>query len=541
MSREGDAPIPVPAQFAGLGAARDPLAPDFRFSGAVLALLVLVSLPLFWPGLRAMGAAWLTPEYSHGPLIPLISLYLFLRTLRAEPKVYAPYSASSGLILLALALALAVLGGLVKIPDLVGYALILFMMALTALSLGRARALPFAPAVLHLIFMLPLPKFLYWKLSVTLQLLSSQIGVAVIRALDIPVFLEGNVIDLGVYKLQVAEACSGLRYLFPILSFSYLFGVLYRGPFAHKALLFLAAGPLTVLMNALRIGAIGVLVDRYGIAQAEGFLHVFEGWVIFGACIAALLGLAAALSRLASEPLSLRETLDLDFDGLGLEAARIARLPLRWGLVAALALTSAVTLAQSLIPARETVLPQRVSFEEFPIILNDLTAKPAAIDSQSLAVLGATDVLSVSLSNAPESLTAPPPVALFVAYYARQTEGQGIHSPEVCLPVGGWEITEIAPIPLDFGPQEVIRAVIRNGLAKQLVYYWFDQRGQTMTSEYRAKLAVLVDALLTGRSDGALIRFSTPVAPMESEAEAEARLQETLRASLPALTPFLPK
>nr|WP_231040479.1 archaeosortase/exosortase family protein [Bacillus velezensis] len=88
--------------------------------------------------------------------------------------------------------------------------------------------------------MLPLPQILYWELTIALQLISSELGVWLIRLADIPVFLEGNIIDLGVYKLQVADACSGLRYLFPILSFSYLMAILYRGPFWHKAVLFCA-------------------------------------------------------------------------------------------------------------------------------------------------------------------------------------------------------------------------------------------------------------------------------------------------------------
>lgn len=47
--------------------------------------LIAVALPIYWLGLRSLGAAWMTPEYSHGPLIPLISLYLFLRELRRAP------------------------------------------------------------------------------------------------------------------------------------------------------------------------------------------------------------------------------------------------------------------------------------------------------------------------------------------------------------------------------------------------------------------------------------------------------------------------
>ncbi|CAN0598622.1 unnamed protein product, partial [Laminaria digitata] len=161
--------------------------------------------------------------------------------------------------------------------------------------------------------------------------------------MGVPVYLEGNVIDLGVYKLQVAEACSGLRYLFPILSFSYLFAILYRGPIWHKAVLLLAAAPLTVLMNSFRIGVIGVLVNSYGIEQAEGFLHYFEGWVIFGACIAILFLMAVALQRLTSYPKPLSEAIDLDTSGFGAIAGRIMSIRASRGLMAGALLTLAVS------------------------------------------------------------------------------------------------------------------------------------------------------------------------------------------------------
>ena len=110
--------------------------------------------------------------------------------------------------------------------------------------------------------MLPLPKMVYWNVTMALQFVSSGIGVWLLRVRQVPVYLEGNVIDLGVYKLQVAEACSGLRYMFPIMSFTYVFAVLYRGPVWHKMVLFLSAVPIAVLMNSFRIGVIGILVDR---------------------------------------------------------------------------------------------------------------------------------------------------------------------------------------------------------------------------------------------------------------------------------------
>ncbi len=209
------------------------------------------------------------------------------------------------------------------IADLVFYALIVWVAGLVLVCFGWKRGIVFWPSVLHLVFMLPLPQFLYWKVNTTLQLVSSEIGVSILMLAGVPVYLEGNVIDLGVYKLQVAEACSGLRYLFPIMSFTYVFAVLYRGPVWHKLVLLLLAVPVAVLMNSVRIGIIGILVDRYGIAQAEGFLHIFEGWVIFLSCIAILFGMAKVMQWLSGDRRPLGEALDLDFSGLGAEIARV--------------------------------------------------------------------------------------------------------------------------------------------------------------------------------------------------------------------------
>ena len=105
----------------------------------------------------------------------------------------------------------------------------------------------------------------------------------------IPVYLDGNIIDLGNYQLQVVEACSGLRYLYPLLSVSFLAAYIFEAPRWQRVLLFLSAIPIAIAMNGFRIGLVGILVDRWGTAMAEGALHFFEGWIIFLACGALLL------------------------------------------------------------------------------------------------------------------------------------------------------------------------------------------------------------------------------------------------------------
>ena len=468
-----------------------------------------------------------------------------MRELRQAPPVDGtePVNRWPGIAVIGVALVFGIFGNLVQIPDIVTYALIIWVGGVVLTCMGWERGRRHQLPVLHLIFMLPLPQFIYWKMTIALQLVSSELGVWFIKLAGVPVFLEGNVIDLGVYKLQVAEACSGLQYLFPILSFSYLFAILYRGPFWHKVVIFVMAAPLTVFMNSFRIGMIGVLVNSYGIGHAEGFLHFFEGWVIFGACIGILFLMAVALQRLTPSPLSLRDTIDLDTEGLGAEGARILSIKPARGVIAATVLSLGITAAFVLTPAPDRIVPQRDSFSLFPRNIGAWDSFQIPLEPEVAQVLGASDYINAVYSQPGDSDNY---VNFFAAYYDKQTEGSGIHSPEVCLPVGGWEVFSIDPTPVSFpdtiyGDFNVNRAVIEKGLSRQLVYYWFEQRGTRMTNDYLAKIDVVYDSLTIGRTDGAMVRFVTPINPGETEADADARMQGFMAELLPRLPRYIPE
>ena len=296
---------------------------DVRNRSVILgALTLIVIVGLFWDGIVDLISTWDREEYSHGYLVPPIAVFLLLRGL-ANTSPERDHSSWSGVIVCLFAVALGLLGILGKIPDLVQYGLIIALVGLFGVQVGWRSLLKLWAPFMCLGFMIPLPQFIYLKLSAFMQLISSELGVAFIRWIGIPVFLEGNVIDLGVYQLQVAEACNGLRYLFPLMSFGFLFAVLYSGPWWHRTILFLATIPITIIINSFRIGMIGVLVDGYGIEQAEGFLHYFEGWIIFVACVALLFGTAYLLSRLGRLGKPLGEILDFGTDNLSIGAKRL--------------------------------------------------------------------------------------------------------------------------------------------------------------------------------------------------------------------------
>lgn len=511
-----------------------------------LLVAILGGLPTFWIGFFALGRAWSQPEYSHGPLIPILSLYLFLRHLKeVPPDPDASASRWQGVLVTIFALLVAAVGNLARIPDIVTYGMIIWVYGILLSGFGWERGRQFWPPVVHLVFMLPLPAFMYWKLSIFLQFLSSELGVELIRWFGIPVFLDGNVIDLGVYKLQVAEACSGLRYLFPALSFSYIFAVLYRGPMWHKAVLLLSAAPITILMNSFRIGAIGVIVDNFGIEHAEGFVHLFEGWVIFTICVLILFGLARFLQLIRGDRRPLHQALDLDTSGLWTQAKRVLRTPASIGLALAAIATTATGAAWHLAPERVSVDVVRDPLALFPNRLADWNAGSAQRLAPNIeAVLAADDYLNVAYS----SPRAAQPVDFFVAYYTDQAGGAGIHSPEVCIPAGGWEMSRITqhvvPVNRPDGSVwnlPVNRAIVQKGLQQQVVYYWFEQRGRHLTSDYVVKATTVLDAVTRGRTDGALVRVITPIGGGERQAEADARLEVFLQDMLPILPRYIPE
>lgn len=236
-----------------------------------------------------LAHAWNTrEEFSHGYFLPLIAAYLIWRKRSEISSLQDASSSWFGVLICVAGILLFIVGAIGQTPfvERVSFVVLLYGIFVTVLGF---RVTIFLVIPLALIFMsFPLPVLINANLTAKMQLISSELGVMTIRLFGIPVYLEGNVIDMGVLKLQVVEACSGLRYLFPLLSLSLILAYLFKVAMWKRAVIFLSAIPITILMNSFRIGIIGVLAEFYGIDIATGFLHDFEGWIIFVACFCVL-------------------------------------------------------------------------------------------------------------------------------------------------------------------------------------------------------------------------------------------------------------
>jgi exosortase len=158
----------------------------------------------------------------------------------------------------------------------------------------RVLALPIG----LLFLMIPPPAIVFNQITFPLQLLASQLGEGVIAAAGVPVLREGNILHLPSRSLELVEACSGIRSLVSMLMLAIVLGYFTEQRLWIRVAIVVAAVPIAVLANAIRVAGTG-LVSYWGSpAAAEGFFHSFSGWIVF---IVAFLGLLA-FHRLVSPP-----------------------------------------------------------------------------------------------------------------------------------------------------------------------------------------------------------------------------------------------
>jgi exosortase D (VPLPA-CTERM-specific) len=350
---------------------------------------------------------------------------------------------------------------------------------------------------------------------------------------NIPVFLEGNVIDLGVYQLQVVEACSGLRYLFPLMSLGFIAAYFYQAAFWKKAVVFLATIPVTIFMNSFRIGAIGVMVDNWGISMAEGFLHDFEGWIIFMACAVILLALIWVMERITTKRPSFAAVFGVEDEPtaniISNDSSKGSMLPLYFAIII---LTVSLFLTQAL-DSRVEQPPEHKAFINFPMeIKGGWKGKHDKLDDAVLGKLGMTDYLLANYQK--DKFTA---VNFYVAYYASQRKGTSPHSPRVCIPGGGWEIFSFTRTAV--GEHPVNRVIVKKGKQRQLVYYWFQGHGRIVANEYLNKWYLFQDAIFKNRTDGSLVRLVTNLGEHEPIELGDQRLIDFMNGVTPELKKYI--
>jgi exosortase len=294
-------------------------------------LTIVAALAFVYASVLAkLGYDWWTDEnYSHGLLIPFIIGYLLWSVrdgFRRTPQSASTLWGGAAIACAVLMLWAGVAGAELYIQRLS----LLLMLAGIVIYFWGFSVLRYAFVPFVLLFLaLPIPTIVFNKIAFPLQLFASRCAVWAMQAFDIPVLRQGNVIELmplGAHetkKLEVVEACSGIRSLMTLVTLAVVFAyftyptngdverdgeeretgnwthTLRSYGFWRSVLLVLAAVPVAILTNALRVSGMGVLARYYGTKVADGFFHSFSGWVVYIVAFLLLFGIGWLLDRLS--------------------------------------------------------------------------------------------------------------------------------------------------------------------------------------------------------------------------------------------------
>lgn len=263
--------------------------------------ICILGLILYRDVLGKLILDWLNdPNYSHGFIIPVFSLYLLWQKKELLIELYRKKEPNyQGLIIIIVGLMILVLGKAGSELFTQRFSIIIVIIGIVLLFFGREMLKATVPAIAFLVFMIPLPYILYDSIAFPLKLLASDIASNTLTLIHIPVYREGNIIHLARTTLEVADACSGIRSLYSLIALGFVLAVTMLKSNIQRILLIIAVLPITVIANSSRVIGTGILAHIYGVQTAEGFFHEFAGLLIFIVSFV-LLGLTCKLISLFS-------------------------------------------------------------------------------------------------------------------------------------------------------------------------------------------------------------------------------------------------
>jgi len=255
-------------------------------------LLVAVFLALYGQVLIHLVGQWNSDaDYSHGFLVPFLSAYLIWQR-RDKLAEIERRPSDWGLLVVVGSLGLLFLGSLAAELFLTRISIIGTICGLVLYFSGwrllRAMAFPLA----FLLFAIPIPALIYNEIVFPLQGIASRFATSILEWLNLfPIMREGNVLIMPGMRLEVVEACSGIRSLMSLLALAAGYGYLAEKSVPVRWFLFLAMIPLAIVSNGTRVMITALMTNYIGPKAAEGFMHEFSGWVIFVVATALFLAL----------------------------------------------------------------------------------------------------------------------------------------------------------------------------------------------------------------------------------------------------------
>jgi exosortase len=272
-------------------------------SGA-LGFLLALSIGWLYAGVvSGLVAEWASsPDASYGIVLASVAVLVAWRRRDALGRAIDPAGAGwPGAAVMLLGLVMYLAGDLGADLFLTRLSLLVVLTGgIWFLAGGRALRTVAAPLV-FLAVAIPLPSVIATALTLPLQLTASRVAEASLTTMGVPVFRDGNVLELPSTALEVAEACSGLRSIISLAAIGILLA--WTEPSLPRRIAIVAFSlPVAIVMNGFRIAATGLACEAWGPTAASGSWHTFTGWVTFVVSVFILLQLQRLIARRRPTP-----------------------------------------------------------------------------------------------------------------------------------------------------------------------------------------------------------------------------------------------
>ena len=482
--------------------------PSWQWALAVLTVCMLALFALFWEPARHTVHIWSTsPTFNHGFLIVPIAGYLAWRR-RTALLAYPPQPYLPGLALVALAGLAWLLGAVADVMLVQQFALVGFIQAMTLTVLGRRAAGIVAFALFYLLFAVPFGKMFVPHL----QNVTAYFAVEILRAIGLPVFIEGVFLSTPTGNFHVAEACSGIRFLIATVAFAFLYAHITYRTLWRRALFVGLAFVVPIIANGIRAAGIVYLAYLTDNKLAVGVDHLIYGWIFFALVTVLMIMLGQTF----------RESDDSAAD-VAPEASRGAADAPTNRRVAAAAATALIVAAVA--PAyAEFIANPPISELKQAFAVPDVARGWRRVEARGRAWrpdVNGTDAQAIA-TFAKNGKT----VTLFVAYFTHQRQGSELIGSNNRLIGGtGWSRVSSRSRRAEIGADAVtvISTRVVSRPVNRVVWHWYWVGGTFTADRYYAKLLEAASKLFGASHAGAAIAVSAEFSELPEAAEASLR------------------
>ncbi len=479
--------------------------------------MIIAFIVQYYRDIVNMAGRWNNEDFSYCYLVPVIFVYLLYQS-KDILKNTEIKSSLWGMAVIIFSCILYLMGNLGSVETLGAVSVWITLAGAGLLIFGREIVKKLAFPFIILAFIVPLPPFVNNLFTFRLKLISSALSVKLMQIAGLSVFREGNIIDLGVTQLQVVDACSGLRYVYPLLLMGFIFAYMFHKKWWEKIVIILATIPISVISNALRIAITGYLTANVSKELADGFFHGFSGWLIFVISFLLLVIFSLFIKWIGKSIFKQKDHANIPPDNIDKEN-RVKDIRHGYILTAAVIFLTAFLLKTTLVSSQIT--PERKSFKDFPTQIGEWKGKNHYLSQDILDSLWADDYVQLSFQNQKTGDY----LLFFIPYYEYQKNRHTAHAPAACLLGSGYAPMEKGVLkrgfPAPFGEVEIGRMVLEKDGNLLLSNFWFHGRGRVTAGEYLNKWYLFLDSVTKRRTDGALVRIEMPLREGQSIEDAQ--------------------